>query len=246
MSFPTEQSHSNLDGKKKPELIAIIKQYRENEGLLLQEMQELKNEIRSIKDSLKEMKSNQKQDNIHTDIKKRTITIERRLAEQEQYSRRECVELVGLPQDTNGGELEELVVQAFETAGVHVQKRDFHAIHRMKDNKTVIAKLVNRRDSISILKKKKKLRQLNEDEKAKLKSSKIYINESLCRPYRQLLGKSNALYKKSYINSFYTTNGKIKIHFDGQHGEEISTITHVTDLYDIFGEEIMQEFELNR
>ena len=77
--------------------------------------------------------------------------------------------------------------------------------------------------------------------KPKLRSSKIYINESLCRPYLQRLSKSNALFKKGYINSFYTTNGKIKVHHDGEQGEEISTTTHVSDLYRIFEEEIMEE-----
>ena len=158
----------------------------------------------------------------------------------------ENAETVGLPQDANGGELEDLVVKTFDTAGVQVERRDFHAIHRLKDQKTVIAKLVNRRDSVNILKKKKKIRQLSDNEKTKLRSSKMYINESLCRPYRQLLGKSNALFKKGYINSFYTTNGKIKVHYDGEQGEEISTIMHVSDFYRIFEEEIMEKIELRR
>ena len=42
--------------KKKHELIAIIKRYRTNEGLLIQELQELKNEINEIKESLNQMK----------------------------------------------------------------------------------------------------------------------------------------------------------------------------------------------
>ena len=243
MTLPTEEAHINLDNKKKHELIAIIKRYRTNEGLLIQELQELKNEINEIKESLNQMKKSYKP---HEGMENRTIAIEKRLAEQEQYSRRECIEIVGLPQDANGGELEDLVVETFDTAGVQVERRDFHAIHRLKDQKTVIAKLVNRRDSVNILKKKKKLRQLSDNEKTKLRSSKIYINESLCRPYRQLLSKSNALFKKGYINSFYTTNGKIKVHYDGEQGEEISTITHVSDLYRIFEEEIMEEIELRR
>lgn len=250
MITPTEETHGNLDNKKKNELIDIIKKYRANEGLLMQELQELKTEISTIKETLNEMKNTHNNTQEHfspnKDIEQRTINLEKRMAEQEQYSRRECIELVGLPEDTNGEELEDLVVQTFETAGVHVRKRDFHAIHRLKDHKTVIAKLVNRRDSINILKKKKKLRQLSEDDKTKLKASKIYVNESLCRPYRQLLGKCNALFKNGYVNSFYTTNGKLKIHYDGDQGEEIAIITHISDLYGTFGEEIMLEIESKR
>ena len=49
-------------------------------------------------------------------MENRTIAIEKFFAEQEQYTRRECIEIVGLPQNTNGGELEDLVVETFDTA----------------------------------------------------------------------------------------------------------------------------------
>ena len=68
-----------------------------------------------------------------------------------QYSYRECVEQIGLPENTHGEELENSVVQAFEIAGVNVKKRDFHTIHRLGNSKIAIAKLVNRRDAIKIL-----------------------------------------------------------------------------------------------
>ena len=42
------------------------------------------------------------------------------MAEFEQYSRRECVELIGLPEDIHGEKLKNSVVQAFEIAGVNV------------------------------------------------------------------------------------------------------------------------------
>ena len=37
------------------------------------------------------------------------------------------MELVGLPENTNGEDLEELVVEAFEVGSVKIKKRDFHA-----------------------------------------------------------------------------------------------------------------------
>ena len=59
------------------------------------------------------------------------IVIEKRIAEQEQYFKRETVELVGLPDNTNGGELEDAVIKTFKEAGVKVTKRSFNAIHRL-------------------------------------------------------------------------------------------------------------------
>ena len=174
----------------------------------------------------------------------RTIHIEKRLAEQEQYTRRECVELVGLPENIDGGDLENAVIDAFEEAGVRLEKRDFHAVHRLRNKKVVIAKLVNRRDATVILRNKKKLRELNNDAKKKLKSNKIYVNESLCPAYRRILGKCNALAKKGKLVSFFTINGKIKIKITAE-GRPIE-ITHEVDLIELFGCEIINEINAER
>ena len=233
-----QAKQQNLSSLKKDELIQLVKQHRTNEEMLRQ-IEELRDEIKTIKEMLKEMTTF----NPHRNINRRMIDIERRLAEQEQYTRRECVEIVGLPQDINGEDLENHVVKTFDAAGVQVTRRSFHAIHRLRDRKIVIAKLVNRRDTIKILKNKKKLRNLNNDNKKKLNAQKIYVNESLCRPYRQLLGKCNALFKKKQLTSFYTVNGKLKIVYDNDNTEEVAVISHVQDLYDIFDEEVMAEIQ---
>ena len=164
----------------------------------------------------------------------------------EQYSRRECVELIGLPEDTHREELENSVVQAFKIAWVNVVKRDFHAIHRLGNSKIVIAKLANWREAIKVLRNKKKLRQFPHSGKQKLRTEKIYVNESLCSHNKRLLGKCNALFKKKQIESFYTINGKIKIKCDSVDGECKTEISHVEDSVDIFGTEIMQEIDAKR
>ena len=149
------------------------------------------------------------------------------MAELEQYSRRKCVELIGLPEDTHGEELENSVVQAFKIAWVTVVKRSFHAIHRLGNSKIVIVKLVNRRNAIKILRNKKKLRELPRSGKQKLRAEEIYVNESLCSHNKRLLSKCNALFKKKRIESFYTMNGKIKIKYDSVHSEWKTEILHV-------------------
>ena len=44
-----------------------------------------------------------------------------------------------------------------------------------------------------------------------LKSTKIYVNESLCPYYPKLLRKCNSLLKKTQLKSFYKLKGKLKI-----------------------------------
>ena len=88
---------------------------------------------------------------------RRTVDLEKKMAELEQYSRRKCVELIGLPEDYHERKPENSVVQVFEIARVNVDKRDFHAIRRLGNSKIVIAKLVNRREALETLRNKKKL-----------------------------------------------------------------------------------------
>ena len=109
---------------------------------------------------------------------KRAVEIEKSLAEQEQYSRSECVELVGFPEAIYGEDLEAGGLDAIDVVGIKLKKQDFHAIHRLRNNKVAIAKLVNRRDALAILRNKKKLRELHDEDKQKLRSNKIYVNKS--------------------------------------------------------------------
>ena len=55
----------------------------------------------------------------------------------------ECVDIVGLPENLKGEELEAAVANVFEVAGVPMEKCDFHAIHRLRNTRVVIAKVCN-------------------------------------------------------------------------------------------------------
>ena len=138
------------------------------------------------------------------------------------------------------------VIKTFDKAGVKVTKRSFHAIHRLQNKKVVIAKLVNQRDALALLRNKKKLRKLSPDGKRKLKTIKVYVNESLSPSYKRILGKCNALLKKKYMASFYTVNGKIKITYDANNGIVTSVVNHVDDVLEILGTDIVDEINYER
>ena len=104
----------------------------------------------------------------------------------------------------------------------------------------MIAKLVNRQDALCILRGKKKLQNLDEDSKKRLKTQIIHINESLCPPYQKLLGKCNALLKRKYISNFYSVNDKLKIKC-GPTDDRATEVKHEDDLQQIFGNEIVNE-----
>ena len=121
------------------------------------------------------------------------------------------MQLVGLTTELHGDQLEDHVIEVFQTASIEVNKQSFHAIHQLKNKKVVIVKLVNWQDALSILRGKKKLWNLDEGNKNRLRTKKNYVNESLCPLYQNLLAKCNALLKRKYIWNFYSVHGKLKI-----------------------------------
>ena len=151
-----------------------------------------------------------------------------------------------LPDNTNDGELEVAVINTFEEAGIKVTKRSIHAIHRLRNKKVVIVKLVNRRDALVVLRNKKKLRELSPNRKRTMKANKVYVNEYLCPSYKRMLSKCNALLKKKYIASFYTVNGKIKITCEANNGNVTSVLNHEEDLLEILGKDITDEINYER
>ena len=140
-------SDKSLKNKSKEQLVQIIEQQTARQAQLEERIRKLENSIQ---------------------FSARLVDIERRISNQEQYSRRECVELVGLNKTADQAELERQVIGLFNHAGVNVKNRDFHAIHTVGKKGTVIAKVVNRRDAIAILRAKKSLRELNPEDRKNL------------------------------------------------------------------------------
>ena len=239
-------NRKKIDKMNKTELQEEVKIHRKNEAQYKENLTNLRKEINETKEELKELRPLKEKYSPQDNLTTRMIAIEKRIAEQEQYFRRETVELVGLPDNTDDGELEDAVIKTFEEAGVKVTKRSFHVIHRLRNKKVVIVKLVNRRDALTLLRNKKKLRELSPDGKKKLKTNKVYVNESLFPSYKRILGKCNALLKNKYITSFFTFNGKIKITYEANNGNITSVVNHEEDLWEIFGKDIMDEINYER
>ena len=71
----------------------------------------LRKEINEIKEDLKELRLLKEKYGPQDNLTTRVIAIKKLIAEQDEYSRRETVELVGLPDNTNDGELEDAVIK---------------------------------------------------------------------------------------------------------------------------------------
>ena len=76
----------------KPELMEEVRYHRQKEEEYENLIKELKHDVKGIKDELNEIKSGRGSTSATDDFETRLIQIERRLAEQEQYTRLECVD----------------------------------------------------------------------------------------------------------------------------------------------------------
>ena len=118
-----------------------------------------------------------------------------------QYSRRECVEIVGTPTSIPDNELEETFCKIVGKVGVKISDRDIESCHLVGSQGHTIVKFSNRKDCQQLMKVKKDLSNLNLTD-TDLGNTKIFINQSLCLYYKLLWSKSKRLHAKKQIHSY--------------------------------------------
>ena len=77
--------------------------------------------------------------------------------------------------------------------------------------KKVIIKLLKRKDVVRVMNDKKKFKNKKPQNIGLPSGCKIYINENLCKCYKYLWWKCKLLQTRGSIQSFWVTNGSIRI-----------------------------------
>ena len=148
---------------------------------------------------------------VNTLLKKRVIDMKRQCWANAQYSRREFLEVAGIPRDVSNDNLESKVFEGFSKVGSEMLSRDIGACHRLTKNDRVIVKFLRRKDCDQVLSAKRDLQKIKLEDIGLRGSNSIFINPSLCPYYRMLWSKSKRLLDLGKINKFYVSSGKIKI-----------------------------------
>ena len=169
--------------------------------------------------------------NVNDQLLKRVVDLERQTNANSQYSRRECLEISGIPKKVDDDNLEAKVCEIFSSIDVEVSTDRVEACHRLKNNRTII-KFSNRKDCVKVLKNRSKLKVSDKTVLGFDKDTKIYVNESLCPAYRFLLWKVRQLMDGKKVYSYWTFNGIIKIKISDV--GKIHAITHIADLKELF------------
>ena len=165
-------------------------------------------------------------------LKNQITHLEKNCHASEQYSRRECLEISGVPTSVGNADVEKKVCQILDIINVHVSPTNgIEACHRIsKSNNNVIVKFSRRKDCHASLIAKKKLNEENSKERLQNIGiqNDIYINQSLCPYYKNLRYKCKLLREAKHIHSFWEYAGKVFMKLE-ENGERL-VITHEEDL----------------
>ena len=169
--------------------------------------------------------------NVNCKLYERITDLERRMNEVDQYSRRECLDVSGIPSNVTNNNLETTVLKILEKFGSPVAPENVEAIHRLKsfnNSNRVILKLSRRKDVFRIFSSNNKLKGIDLSDLNIEKGTKIYINESLCNAYKSMWNECKSLKTRGLIHSYWVYNGKLSI--KEKEDSMIIKAIHINDL----------------
>ena len=167
-------------------------------------------------------------------LNERLIALERQCWANAWYSKRECLEITGIPSSVSDKDLEEVVCKAITKAGVDITPDDIEDCHRVGNKGQTIIKFGKRKVSRQVFSVRKDLNKVKMSDIDLTGQSTLSINQSLCPYYRMLWSKTKTLYQKGKIDSFYVSNGNVKIRL--QESARRITISHTQNFINIFQE----------
>ena len=166
---------------------------------------------------------------VNAELTKRIVTLERQCWTNVQYSRKKCVEVVGISRQVDDKHLEAKVLSVFQKVGCTTAPEFIDDCHRLgKNNDWIIVKFTRRKVCKQVLQVKKDLKDIFADDLDLPRGTKIFVNQSLCPYYRILRSKTIRLQSMGKINSFFISSGTVKLKIDKN--SQPLAITYLDDL----------------
>ena len=222
-SITKEQLESILEKKLEQKLAPIKKSFEELHKLvvftsgqydaLLSNVTSCEKENSTLKDENKILKS--ALGSLETSLK----SLLKANNEQEQYSRRECVEIRGVPERA-GESTNHLVKEVGRALGVEVTDNDISVSHRLPPSKAhktkkpvgpppIIAKFVRRDMKEAFYRARMKLKGKTTNDLGLSEANNIYISESLTASNRQLFNEALKVKKDLHYKFIWSSNGRV-------------------------------------
>ena len=202
-------SEAALRKPTKDEVIALTLEYQAKFDNTLsninRELSELRKDFKKIESPLSVSK------NVNSKLHERLVALERQCWGNNQYSRRECLEITGVPDSVSYDDLEKTTIKIFDKLDVAIEPPNIEDYHWLKSNgpKKVIIKFARRKDANLIWKNKNKLKGMNLCSVGI--NNPVFINDSLCSYYKMLWRKCKKLWSSKYIHAFWVSNGTLRL-----------------------------------
>ncbi|XP_078355095.1 uncharacterized protein LOC144639688, partial [Oculina patagonica] len=136
--------------------------------------------------------------------------------ELEQYSRKNSLEIVGVPESAYTS-TEEVVIRIGEAANITINPEDIEISHKLrrKNSRNIIVRFLSHKVKSPLYKARTKLKGLKVSDifpdyrNASFQEQRIFINENLTDFRRELFWKANKKKKDNMIISAWTIDGKL-------------------------------------
>ena len=228
----------------KEEIINLALEYQSKFDSTLSSINDIKTDLSELRKYYEKLESDVIiTKRVNTNLCDKMKFLEHQCWANEQYSRRECLEITGVPESVTDNDLEVKVLKLLEKIDVEiveVHPDHIEACHWIKSNAELkkVIKMTQRKDTDKIRRAKKKQKDL--DLSSIGINSAVYINDSLCRYYKNLWAKCKKLWLNKFIHGFWTSNGSIRLELTET--GNVRVITHDVDLEELFpGNELISD-----
>ena len=209
--------------------IDVLEDQLNDEKKKYEEMRdELNYKIKKLRNSNKSLTC--EINNIYDDL----FSLDCRTIHVEQYSRRDCIVISGIPDNIPQENLEPTVLKIIKGLGVvNVSSFEISACHRLFKKKydrypaRTIIKFTNRKIADKCLENRERIFEVSRQLIMNLR-----VFESLCEANEKILKHCIELHKYEHIQEFYITNGSIKI--IKNRNSRPYKIKHPDNLYHLF------------
>ena len=214
-------------------------QFKEFFRNILEKMDDMEERIKQLTEEKNSLTNNLEK--LSNDFKIKTVSYQKNIYDQEcriikneQYSRRECVIITGIPETILHNHLEENVLYVLREMGLkNIRHFDIVACHRLLKSRNsrfpqkTIVKFLNRKDADFCIKNRNRIVEIKDHIGMNLR-----IYESLCAANEKVLMDCNNLKHVGFIHDFYIRNGFIKIIIN--QGDTPKKIDHINILKETF------------
>ena len=144
-------------------------------------------------------------------LENKIIDLEIQNNDVDQYSRRNNVEISGIPQSASDNQLEEKVVDIFKAIDVNIITNEIEACHCLgKKKKNVTVLVINRKHCLKALRKKKNLKSIDKSAIG-IPNANLFVRKNLTPANSKLTFNCRKLKRDSEIEKCYTINGNVHI-----------------------------------